>query len=85
MRDILLKFDSEEQAVTFAEENDFVSSQGKDYVYSIIGPNWINTGETETLRGESGEEWDPASVVHKPCRLIRVVPTLLCREVSGAG
>ena len=58
MRDILLKFDSEEQAVTFAEENDFVSSQGKDYVYSIIGPNWINTGETETLRGESGEEWE---------------------------
>ena len=41
-----------------AEENDFVSSQGKDYVYSIIGPNWIDTGETETLRGESGEEWE---------------------------
>ena len=47
MKDILLKFDSKEQAVSFAEDNGFTSvdekgnhhvmEQGEDYVFTAIG------------------------------------------------
>ncbi len=50
MKDILLKFDSKEQAVTFAEANGFtyvveeeggekinIITQGDDYIFTVIG------------------------------------------------
>jgi hypothetical protein len=71
MKDILLKFDSKEQAVTFAEDNGFTSiveeegeekvhviEQGEDYVFTVIGEHWIDTGETETFRDETGTEYE---------------------------
>ena len=71
MKDILLKFDSKEQAVTFAEDNGFTSiveeegeekvhviEQGDDYVFTVIGEHWTETGETETFRDETGTEYE---------------------------
>lgn len=68
MKDILLKFDSKEQAVTFAEANGFTSvdeedelrviEQGDDYVFTVIGEHWTETGETETFRDETGTEYE---------------------------
>ena len=71
MKDILLKFDSKEQAVTFAEDNGFTSvieeegeekvqviEQGDDYVFIVIGEHWIDTGETEEWRDEDGTVHD---------------------------
>ena len=71
MKDILLKFDSKEQAVTFAEDNGFTSvveeegeekiniiTQGDDYVFTVIGEHWIDTGETEEFRDEDGTVYD---------------------------
>lgn len=71
MKDILLKFDSKEQAVTFAEDNGFTSiveeegeekihviEQGEDYVFTVIGEHWTETGETETFRDETGTEYE---------------------------
>ena len=71
MKDILLKFDSKEQAVTFAEDNGFTSiveeegeekvhviEQGDDYVFTVIGEHWTETGETETFRDEDGTEYE---------------------------
>lgn len=71
MKDILLKFDSKEQAVTFAEDNGFTSiveeegeekvhviEQGDDYVFTVIGEHWTETGETETFRDETGIEYE---------------------------
>lgn len=68
MKDILLKFDSKEQAVTFAEANGFTSvdeedelrviEQGEDYVFTVIGEHWTETGETETFRDEDGTEYE---------------------------
>ena len=68
MKDILLKFDSKEQAVTFAEANGFTSvdeedelrviEQGDDYVFTVIGEHWTETGETETFRDETGIEYE---------------------------
>lgn len=68
MKDILLKFDSKEQAVTFAEANGFTSvdeedelrviEQGDDYVFTVIGEHWTETGETETFRDEDGTEYE---------------------------
>lgn len=71
MKDILLKFDSKEQAVTFAEDNGFTSvveeegkekiniiTQGDDYVFTVIGEHWTETGETETFRDETGTEYE---------------------------
>jgi hypothetical protein len=71
MKDILLKFDSKEQAVTFAEDNGFTSiveeegeekihviEQGEDYVFTVIGEHWTETGETETFRDETGIEYE---------------------------
>ena len=64
MKDILLKFDSKEQAVAFAEANGFTSvdeedelrvlEQGEDYVFTVIGEHWTDTGETEEWRDEDG-------------------------------
>ena len=64
MKDILLKFDSKEQAVSFAEDNGFTSvdekgnhhvmEQGEDYVFTAIGEHWTETGETEEWRDEDG-------------------------------
>tara|TARA_R100000234_G_scaffold103251_1_gene72679 strand:+ start:241 stop:624 length:384 start_codon:yes stop_codon:yes gene_type:complete len=68
MKDILLKFDSKEQAITFAEDNGFTSvveedelrviEQGEDYVFTVIGEHWTETGETETFRDEDGTEYE---------------------------
>ena len=68
MKDILLKFDSKEQAVAFAEANGFTSvdeedelrvvEQGDDYVFTVIGEHWTETGETETFRDEDGTEYE---------------------------
>ena len=68
MKDILLKFDSKEQAVTFAEANGFtfvdeedelhVLEQGEDYVFTVIGEHWTETGETEIFRDETGIEYE---------------------------
>ena len=71
MKDILLKFDSKEQAVTFAEDNGFTSvvekdgeeqvnviEQGDDYVFTVIGEHWTETGETEEWRDEDGTVHD---------------------------
>ena len=71
MKDILLKFDSKEQAVTFAEDNGFTSiveeegeekvhviEQGEEYVFTVIGEHWTETGETETFRDETGIEYE---------------------------
>ncbi len=68
MKDILLKFDSKEQAVAFAEANGFTSvdeedelrviEQGEDYVFTVIGEHWTETGETETFRDEDGTEYE---------------------------
>jgi hypothetical protein len=68
MKDILLKFDSKEQAVTFAEANGFTSvdeedelrviEQGEDYVFTVIGEHWTETGETEIFRDETGIEYE---------------------------
>lgn len=71
MKDILLKFDSKEQAVTFAEDNGFTSvveeegeekvniiTQGDDYVFTVIGEHWTDTGETEEWRDEDGTVHD---------------------------
>lgn len=68
MKDILLKFNSKEQAVAFAEANGFATvdeegelhiiQQGEDYGFSVIGENWIDTGETETFRDEDGTEYE---------------------------
>ena len=64
MKDILLKFNSKEQAVAFAEANGFTSvdeedelrvlEQGEDYVFTVIGEHWTDTGETEEWRDEDG-------------------------------
>ena len=68
MKDILLKFNSKEQAVAFAEANGFTSvdaddelrviEQGEDYVFTVIGEHWTETGETETFRDETGTEYE---------------------------
>ena len=71
MKDILLKFNSKEQAVAFAEANGFTSvaeeegeekvsiiTQGDDYVFTVIGEHWTETGETETFRDEDGTEYE---------------------------
>ena len=69
MIDYLLKFDSKEQAVEFAEEYGFTSvareegelhiiEQGDDYVFTVIGEHWTETGETETFRDETGTEYE---------------------------
>ena len=68
MKDILLKFNSKEQAVAFAEANGFTSvdeedelrvlEQGEDYVFTVIGEHWTETGETETFRDEDGTEYE---------------------------
>ena len=71
MKDILLKFDSKEQAVTFAEDNGFTSvveeegeekvniiTQGDDYVFTVIGEHWTETGKTEEWRDEDGTVHD---------------------------
>ena len=68
MKDILLKFDSKEQSIAFAEANGFTSvdeedelrviEQGEDYVFTVIGEHWTETGETETFRDEDGTEYE---------------------------
>ena len=71
MIDYLLKFDSKEQAVDFAEQYGFTSvveeegtekiniiTQGDDYVFTVIGEHWIDTGETEEWRDEDGTVHD---------------------------
>lgn len=76
MRDILLKFDSKEQSVTFAEENGFTSiveaegeekiniiEQGEDYAFTIIGDHWIDTGETEIFKDDDGTEHESKIMV----------------------
>ena len=67
MIDYLLKFDSKEQSVEFAVKYGFTSveiqdgeekitilNQGDDYVFTVIGEHWTETGETETFRDEDG-------------------------------
>ena len=66
MKDILLKFDSKEQSIAFAEANGFATvgaegelhiiQQGEDYGFSVIGEHWTETGETETFRDEDGTD-----------------------------
>ena len=72
MIDYLLKFESKEQAVEFAtikglttasvndegEEIQVPLPHGENHVYIVIGENFIPTGETESLRDETGNEWD---------------------------
>ena len=71
MIDYLLKFDSKEQAVEFAvkfgftsveiqdgEEKITILNQGDDYVFTVIGEHWTETGETETFRDEDGTEYE---------------------------
>ena len=73
MKDILLKFDSKEQSIAFAEANGFATvgaegelhiiQQGEDYGFSVIGEHWTETGETETFRDEDGTEYEHSIMV----------------------
>jgi hypothetical protein len=57
MKDILLKFDSKEQAVTFAEANGFTSVDEEDELRVIEqGEDYVFT--TETFRDETGIEYE---------------------------
>lgn len=71
MIDYLLKFDSKAQAVTFAEQMGFTTEvqeedieitvpipQSEDHVYTVIGEHFVDTGKTETIRDETGMEWE---------------------------
>ena len=71
MIDYLLKFDSKAQAVTFAEQMGFTTEveeedieitvpipQSEDHVYTVIGEYFEDTGKTETIRDETGMEWE---------------------------
>tara|TARA_R100000734_G_C3313896_1_gene105330 strand:- start:1536 stop:1937 length:402 start_codon:yes stop_codon:yes gene_type:complete len=71
MIDYLLKFDSKDQAVTFAEQMGFTTEveeedieitvplpQSEDHVYTVIGEHFVDTGKTETIRDETGMEWE---------------------------
>ena len=71
MIDYLLKFDSKDQAVTFAEQMGFTTKveeedieitvplpQSEDHVYTVIGEHFVDTGKTETIRDETGMEWE---------------------------
>jgi hypothetical protein len=72
MIDYLLKFDSKDQALTFAEQMGFTTteedgngiettmaiSQSEDHSYTVIGEHFVDTGKTETIRDESGMEWE---------------------------
>ena len=72
MIDYLLKFDSKDQALTFAEQMGFTTteedgngiettmaiSQSEDHSYTVIGEHFVDTGKTETIRDESGVEWE---------------------------
>jgi len=70
MIDYLLKFESKEQALTFAEQMGFTTTieeggvevtvpmtQSGDHVFTVIGEHIMPTGETETIRDETGMEW----------------------------
>lgn len=90
MTDYLLKFESKEQAVEFAENNGFTSvveeeggekinilTQGDGYVFTVIGENFIPTGETETIRDETGMEWE------RPVTVSDGKHWVLFRDVKG--
>ena len=72
MTDYLLKFENPQEALSFAEANGYTTT-GEDgnghevtipltstseYVFTVIGEYFIPTGETEIVRGESGQEWE---------------------------
>ena len=68
MIDYLLKFDSKAQALTFAEQMGFTTTeeegngieitvpiaQSEDHSYTVIGEHFVDTGKTETIRDEIG-------------------------------
>ena len=69
MIDYLLKFESKEQALTFAEQMGFTTSiedggvevtvpmtQSGTHVFTVIGEHIMPTGETETIIDETGME-----------------------------
>lgn len=72
MIDYLLKFDNKEMAITFAEQMGLTTtedegngievtlplSQSENHVYTVIGEHFVDTGKTETIRDETGMEWD---------------------------
>ena len=72
MIDYLLKFDNKEMAITFAEQMGLTTtedegngievtlplSQSENHVYTVIGEHFVDTGKTETIRDESGLEWE---------------------------
>ena len=72
MIDYLLKFDNKEMAITFAEQMGLTTtedegngievtlplSQSENHVYTVIGEHFVDTGKTETVRDETGMEWD---------------------------
>ena len=72
MIDYLLKFDTKNMAIVFAEQMGFTTtedegngievtlplSQSENHVYTVIGEHFVDTGKTETIRDETGMEWD---------------------------
>jgi len=72
MTDYLLSFKTKEQAIVFAEQMGFTTTedegngievtlplpQSENHVYTVIGEHFIPTGKTEKVRDETGMEWD---------------------------
>jgi hypothetical protein len=39
-------------------ETTMAISQSEDHSYTVIGEHFVDTGKTETIRDESGMEWE---------------------------
>ena len=71
MIDYLLKFNTKQEAIVFAEQMGFTTdvedgngievtipmTQSDTHVFTVIGEHFMPTGKTETIRDESGMEW----------------------------
>ena len=72
MIDYLLKFNTKQEAIVFAEQMGFTTevedgngievtipmTQSDTHVFTVIGEHFMPTGKTETIRDESGMEWE---------------------------
>ena len=91
MIDYLLKFESKEQALTFAEQMGFTTTiedgngievtipmtQSEDHVFTVIGAHFMPTGETKTIVDETGMEWE------RPVTVSDGKHWVLFRDVKG--
>ena len=71
MIDYLLKFNTKQEAIVFAEQMGFTTTieegevevtiplpQSDTHVFTVIGEHFMPTGKTETMRDETGMEWE---------------------------